>query len=919
MADARQAMMDALREQATGPQNAQEAMREAMQQPQAQPPAATSEQAGIEELKARGIGQSLNRIDALTFGGASRLYGNVGAAYGSLVDGDDFDTEFEQLRAEADRYLENYRRDNPGTAFAEGAAAGALSGLKVGAAAKAGAGALANTGAPVLSQAGKFLQGVFTYYPKGGIGGNAIRATQNAGAGAIFGGATALNRGSEDPGFETAIGAALGPAGAAAGRVVGSAIGAATKKVGDIIAPNGEFTPEAAKIIRDEFGIDPKTIPADEAKALMSEFQRVGNDTAAQEEVIDGFVGRFQQRLADELKGADQRGINALRQEGAISRDEERFGVVLSDAQRRQDANALRRDEAIRNEVYGPNSAQMIQERDATQNRQVQGALDTLGDEFSRRKSGPGVVFDTARYGDGRAVEGGSIQMVDVRQLDEALQRTNPQTRLTNERVNPERARRIQQAMDDGTAVPVPIVSVNENGRVAIPDGRHRVKAALEAGQEKIPVFVDDTDLSNFRQANILAPSGSSTSPRSSGGVISGAEEIGEMVARKREATGRTASRQYEAAQDGARGVTIGAGDLGSQVSRARQELEYNYGRNLTGQSQEILNEFDELIAREGAEQAGVDFKSINDVRKRLTAMRSGTGYGTAERNQLDTLRRIIDEETDQAFDDGLFSGDMAALGNLKAARKAWRDYKQLYFQRKGGEFTDDAGLIIQKMGARRAEPTEIVNALFGASKVGEKGSSVRAIRRLKDVFSNDQMNVVRRAAWDAVTKGTSGKNTAVARRGGMTPQAIATNIEAFTSSQGKGYAMAKELFTDDQLKDMRRFAGLLRKIPYENEFNPSKSGHTAARLGRQALEALVAGGIGTIMGGPAGGVVSAAGAAALRQGISNFSDARAARQVARTWRDAKIDETVAQNLDWGAILGRNAAVFGVESLPEAD
>ena len=815
----------------------------AQQQPQAQP-----QEQGL-SAKDYGIGQALNRIDALTLGGGARLYGNVGAAYSSLVDGKDFDTEFEAQRAEAQGYLRNYRDANPVMSTVESMAGGGLSGYNVGGAVAAGARALPGA-------AGRVLGGALTYSGRPGVTGNLVRGAQNVGAGAAFAAGEAINRGSDDVSTETALGAALGPAGAAAGRLAAETIGKASRALGDIFAPNGEFSKEAADFIRAE-GIDPKTIHPATAKHLMEEFERVGNDAARQEAVITDFAAKMQKALADKLKNVDQQGIEALRESKDISQEEYRFGVVLSDAQRRQDESALRRDEAIRNEVYGPQSAKLINQRDATQNAQVQAGLDRFGEEISGRERG---ILQNAE------------------QLGETVA-------FLREKTHEQASARYSSAQDAAGGARISADDVE--GQVNRVRATFQRKYGRNISSQANEILADyDRLISGVRPA-----SPSTMSDSALGKSLKGEADPG----RKKELLDAAIGRGDDAVIDIAEQVT---GRRWKNPKIAQASLE------------RFVGPIDDSVVKRPS--GSVNFRSLNDIRKRINEMRSGTGYGTPERNQLDTLRQSLDREMDAAFENGLFKGDLGAIGELKDARKVWRDYKSRFFAQKGGEFRDGAGMIIQKMGAREAEPLEIVNSVLGAAKVGAKSDGVKAIRRLKGMLTPEEFGLIQRMAWDKATKGFDAENVAVSRRGGLTPQKIAANIENFTSSDAKGSWLAKEIFNEEQLQDMRRFAALLRKIPYENQYNPSKSGYTGARLGRQALEALVAGGIGTVLGGPGGGVVSAAGAAALRQGISNYTDAVTVRQVASTWKDAQVDDTLRDaRLDWAAIVGRNAAVFG--------
>lgn len=240
----------------------------------------------------------------------------------------------------------------------------------------------------------------------------------------------------------------------------------------------------------------------------------------------------------------------------------------------------------------------------------------------------------------------------------------------------------------------------------------------------------------------------------------------------------------------------------------------------------------------------GVNLQGWENLRRRVGSLFSDN-MGSADKMRLTTIKQALDDHVDNAVDQGLMSGDPAALDALKQARTLRAQYSRSFGARNP---RDDAGKLIDRMINTDATDTEVANWLFGANQVGLKGESVRLAQRLKGTLGEDspEWNAIREAAWRKV----------VEKPGDATqfgPQAVAERINKFVN--GEGRPLANALYSPDELAQMRRFGSAMRiLVPPPEATNPSKSSYGVSRLMGNWLSNL-AGAIGWAQGGPAAGV----------------------------------------------------------------
>lgn len=273
-----------------------------------------------------------------------------------------------------------------------------------------------------------------------------------------------------------------------------------------------------------------------------------------------------------------------------------------------------------------------------------------------------------------------------------------------------------------------------------------------------------------------------------------------------------------------------------------------------------VIDRVNRLANREGFPEGavGVHWREIERVRRTITAQRGGT---PDEGRLLGKVRQTYDEWFQDAIDNALFEGDAATLDSLKEARGLWSRYMALTAKRMG----DPSSRILNAITKGDASANETANALFGVSRIGARGVSVQLAKRLRNELGVDSeaMNAVRQASVIKLMERTRGT-------GQKGYQALATEIDEFLSRSGKQWS--EIVFTPDQIKRMREFSNVVRALPPDARItNPSGSAHTAARLARSSMQALLTA-FGFSAGGATGAVVGSSlpliGGAANRVGI---------------------------------------------------
>lgn len=224
---------------------------------------------------------------------------------------------------------------------------------------------------------------------------------------------------------------------------------------------------------------------------------------------------------------------------------------------------------------------------------------------------------------------------------------------------------------------------------------------------------------------------------------------------------------------------------------------------------------------------AGVSLDGIEKQRSQLLAARNNAVDPT-DRRAVGHLINGFDNWLDDAAHNGLLSGTPEGLQLFKDARSARRTHGRL-FESNARQADDDAGKMIERMIGKDVTPGEVANALFGASRVGEKGMSTRLADRMGEILGRDspQFGAIRQAAWEKLITNDRGER--------LGPQALASAVQRFTSQNGE--AFARTLFSPEEIGRMRRFSGALKSVVADpRATNPSKTAYAVQRLVADSL-----------------------------------------------------------------------------------
>lgn len=261
-----------------------------------------------------------------------------------------------------------------------------------------------------------------------------------------------------------------------------------------------------------------------------------------------------------------------------------------------------------------------------------------------------------------------------------------------------------------------------------------------------------------------------------------------------------------------------------------------------SAQAMSMLNDLSQVRRSSGA----IPFDMLDKVRRRLVNIKATPG--SQDGTLLRTLRRSYTDFLDDAATSALLSGDPSIAQTNKDAISFWRQYKQITDSAVGNE--SDA--VIRKMVSPAFDATtdQVVNWLFGATKVGMTPQAVKTTRRLKKILGADSQ-AIQDLRQGAFLKAAS-VNLGQGRKG---PQAMSNSLNDFLNSD-----LAKELYSKPEIDKMRRFVGVLRNtIPPKDVTNPSRTAFKGIQTLRAALSA-VATAIGMDVGGAAGALLGGAG-----------------------------------------------------------
>jgi hypothetical protein len=236
-----------------------------------------------------------------------------------------------------------------------------------------------------------------------------------------------------------------------------------------------------------------------------------------------------------------------------------------------------------------------------------------------------------------------------------------------------------------------------------------------------------------------------------------------------------------------------------------------------------------------------INLKSLESTRRSLGQYYKAAA-NDADRNAVSILTKQFDDWLDDTVTKGLASGDLDQLAKLKEARALSKDYFNK-FKVDPRSADVDAQKVIEKIISKDLTPVETMNYLFGAAKLGDNQTAVRTAKKYKEIFgeASPEFDEFRKAAYLRLVQDTQGNIKPASKIIGEVDELIL----------GRGSALAKEIFTPEQVKSLRDFRSAISKTVTPAEAtNPSKTGYEIARLGEDIFKGV---GIMSALGGDIG------------------------------------------------------------------
>lgn len=209
-----------------------------------------------------------------------------------------------------------------------------------------------------------------------------------------------------------------------------------------------------------------------------------------------------------------------------------------------------------------------------------------------------------------------------------------------------------------------------------------------------------------------------------------------------------------------------------------------------------------------------VNYKNLDDWRKRLNIDINSAAKGSPERLALETIKREFDGGINRLITKGLIEGDVEAIQSLQKATNLWRNYKQFSLGQKG----DPAFNIMPKiLKDENVSANDVLSYIFTANKIKDKGLGLDIINRIKKQGDPELMKLLKEAALIRTFSNP--------RTGDITRSVIVNN---FRENFIKNREIVEKLFTKAEINKLQRFVDEVETtMPAEVWNNTSKSAYS--------------------------------------------------------------------------------------------
>jgi hypothetical protein len=285
--------------------------------------------------------------------------------------------------------------------------------------------------------------------------------------------------------------------------------------------------------------------------------------------------------------------------------------------------------------------------------------------------------------------------------------------------------------------------------------------------------------------------------------------------------------RAYDAlrASDGAV-VASNVANLPDAIRRGLEDAFFSPDvmTNLNPRTRLIFNEIEKFANTAPDGSAVLPVAALERLRQGINNSRA-VAQGN-DKAALDIAKRQFDGWLADTVDQGLLKGDPEVINMLKTARGLHADYRATF----GGGLADDgAQKLMQRLIDANANETDAARLLFGQAQLGGAGQTVQLIKHIKKAAGSET----------PVSALREGVVMQLLRRmdkqagGGVTNFNYKAIADDWTEAlDGSPAPLLKELFTPQELVEMRRFVGELRRLtPPEGAVNRSGTGYEISRM----------------------------------------------------------------------------------------
>ena len=223
------------------------------------------------------------------------------------------------------------------------------------------------------------------------------------------------------------------------------------------------------------------------------------------------------------------------------------------------------------------------------------------------------------------------------------------------------------------------------------------------------------------------------------------------------------------------------------------------------------LKAFKELFPKSTKtdELVGVDFRGLETWRQGLNKAASGIESGQNKAG-VNALKNSFDDWMDNTIERALIDGDSGVIDQFKHARKLNADWMNRYSgdsRNVGEKFVKDQVARVRE-GLEPYTPEQMVNKIFGVGELGFNNDAASIVKEMKKHIGPESLDLLRVEAGARLLKPLTAH----------TPNVVTykNNLNKFLS---ENHTLAKELLLPSQIKELKDFGEIARKI-YGNKNN---------------------------------------------------------------------------------------------------